>query len=205
MDSLAAMFANPVAIPVAIGLAAALIAFGLGANKPKRPWRRRSSYRAASDFGRSTNSDEALPVDPTAQLNAVMGADFTKKHVLSLTESRVMAAAERAIEEARKPWRVMAQVALGEVLASSDKAAFYAINAKRVDLLIISEKSIPLAAIEYQGQGHYQGTAPARDAIKKEALRKAGVGYIEITHEHGPDDVRREVLRLAGREGRKAA
>ena len=135
--------------------------------------------------------------DPTEQLRAVMASSFTAKRVLSRTEAKVMHAAEAAIAEAGLPWRMMAQVALGEVLASPDEAGFFAINAKRVDLLVVSEKSEPLAAIEYQGQGHYQGTAPARDAIKKEALRKAGIRYIEITHEHGPDDVRREIKRMA--------
>ena len=110
-----------------------------------------------------------------------------------------MAAAEVAIADAGLPWRVMAQVSLGEVHNSPSKAAFNAINAKRVDLMVVSERSRPLAAIEYQGQGHYQGTAPARDAVKKEALRRAGIGYIEITFEHGPEDVKREIGRLAAK------
>lgn len=126
-----------------------------------------------------------------------MAGSFTAKRVLSRTEARVMAAAEVAIAEAGLPWRVMAQVALGEILASPDEAAFRAINAKRVDLLIVAAKSEPLAAIEYQGEGHWQGSAPARDAVKKEALRRAGIGYIEITPAHGPADIRREISRLA--------
>jgi len=68
----------------------------------------------------------------------------------------------------------MAQVSLGEVLSSPDARAYSAINSKRVDLLIVSRSGDPIAAIEYQGHGHYQGTAAARDAVKKEALRKAG-------------------------------
>ena len=35
-------------------------------------------------------------------------------------------------------------------------------------------------AIEYQGSGHHQSSAAARDAVKKEALRKAGIGYHEV-------------------------
>ena len=126
-----------------------------------------------------------------------MASPFTAKQVLSRTEARVMKAVEQAIAAAGLDWRVMAQVSLGEVLRSPNEDAFMAINAKRVDLLVISAKSEPIAAIEYQGQGHYQGSAPARDAIKKEALRKAGIRYIEITHEHGPEDVKREIDRIA--------
>jgi Protein of unknown function (DUF2726) len=171
--------------------------------KPK--WRRHyrkqggrqtsSPYRTALHAVQTSAAPQAN--DSAEQLRAVMAGTFTAKNVLSRTEARVMHAAERAIAEAGLNWRVMAQVALGEVLASPDEAAFRAINAKRVDLLVVSAKSEPLAAIEYQGQGHYQGAAPARDAIKKEALRKAGIRYIEITFEHGPEDVKREIDRMA--------
>ncbi len=125
-----------------------------------------------------------------------MGASFTAKPILSRAEHRVLVAAERAIAELKLPWRVMAQVALGEILASPDADGFRAINAKRVDLLIVGERSAPIAAIEYQGEGHYQGTAPARDAVKKEALRKAGIGYIEIRPADGFEDVRRAIERI---------
>jgi hypothetical protein len=86
---------------------------------------------------------------------------------------------------------------LGEVLSSPDARAYGAINSKRVDLLIVSGRGDPIAAIEYQGHGHYQGTAAARDAVKKEALRKAGVRYIEVTPESGTEDMAREILRIA--------
>ena len=99
----------------------------------------------------------------------------------------------------------MAQVSLGEILASSDKAAFWAINAKRVDVLIVSDKYQPLAAIEFQGEGHYQGSAAARDAVKKEALRKAGIAYIEMTASHTPTDLRREIARLCPARSANAA
>ena len=91
----------------------------------------------------------------------------------------------------------MAQVSLGEVLSSPDARAYSAINSKRVDLLIVSRSGDPIAAIEYQGHGHYQGTAAARDAVKKEALRKAGVRYIEVTPESGTEEMVREISRIA--------
>ena len=109
-----------------------------------------------------------------------------------------MIEAERAIAELAMPWRVMAQVSLGEILRSEDAAAFSAVNSKRVDLLIVDERHQPIAAVEYQGTGHWQGNAAARDAVKKEALRKAGVAYIEvIAGSHLPADLHREIARLA--------
>jgi hypothetical protein len=99
----------------------------------------------------------------------------------------------------------MAQVSLGEVLSSPDARAYSAINSKRVDLLIVSRSGDPIAAIEYHGHGHYQGTAAARDAVKKEALRKAGVRYIEVTPESGTADMTREILRIAQEERLKGS
>ena len=124
--------------------------------------------------------------------------EFEKRRLLSRSEAQVLYAAERAINTAADlNWRVMAQVSLGEVLSSPDARAYSAINSKRVDLLIVSRSGDPIAAIEYQGHGHYQGTAAARDAVKKEALRKAGVRYIEVTPESGTEEMVREISRIA--------
>jgi len=143
--------------------------------------------------------------DPAEQLRLVMGASFRKRRLLSWSEAQVFYAAERATNAADLKWRVMAQVSLGEVLASSDARAYSAINSKRVDLLIVSRYGDPIAAIEYQGHGHYQGTAAARDAVKKEALRKAEVRYIEVTPESGTEAMVREISRIAQAERLKPA
>ena len=52
-------------------------------------------------------------------------------------------------------------------------------------------------ALEYQGTGHHQGNAAARDAVKKAALRKAGIGYHEVVAGHTtPGELKRWVERL---------
>jgi hypothetical protein len=143
----------------------------------------------------------AAPVtDPAEQLRLVMGARFEKRRLLSRSEAHVLYAVERTINTAGLKWRVMAQVSLGEILFSPDARAYSSINSKRVDLLIVSRRGDPIAAIEYQGHGHYQGTAAARDAVKKGALRKAGVRYIAVTPESGTEDMAREILRIAQAE-----
>lgn len=88
-------------------------------------------------------------------------------------------------------WRAMAQVSLGEILSSKSKDAFFAINSKRVDLLIVDAECRPLHAIEFQGTGHYlSNETAARDAIKKEALRRAGIGLVEVVSGQTPAQVR---------------
>tara|TARA_R110001599_G_scaffold182427_2_gene375437 strand:+ start:1283 stop:1639 length:357 start_codon:yes stop_codon:yes gene_type:complete len=84
---------------------------------------------------------------------------------------------------ARNPGgQVMAQVSLGEFLASPEEDAYGAVNAKRVDFALMDPESRVTHAIE--GTGHHQGTAATRDAVKKEALRRAGIGYHEVVAGH---------------------
>jgi hypothetical protein len=98
----------------------------------------------------------------------------------------------------------MAQVSLGEILASPDKDAYFAINSKRVDLLLIDANSLPVHVIEYQGKGHHQGTAAARDAVKKEALRRAGIGYAEIAAGDRPSDVRALIAKIVRQDNEES-
>lgn len=169
-----------------------------------RAWRQQRGRRARtlpfkwSSKGRPAEPVRAAPVtDAFDQLRAVNAANFEKRPLMSKAEARVFYAAEEAILAQRLPWRVMAQVSLGEILSTSDKQAFSAINSKRVDILLISRQGEPIAAIEYQGEGHYQGAASARDASKREALRKAGVHFIEVTPTHGVEDLAHEIARIA--------
>lgn len=190
---MAEQLANILLIGAVIALLAGLQMLQSGGRRRRRPQRPWSNVRPL----RAVGTDLLRTVDTADQLRSVSNASFEKKRLLSPSEARFFYAAEKAIADQKLTWRVMAQVCLGEVLASPDPDAFHAINAKRVDLLIVTSSGYPLAAIEYQGEGHYQETAAMRDAVKKEALRRAGVGYIEMTPKHGADDMAREIARLA--------
>ena len=110
----------------------------------------------------------------------------------------MFAALDKAVIARNPGWQVMAQVSLGEFLASPDKDAFLAINSKRVDFALMDEQCCVRHAFEYQGNGHHLGTsAAARDAVKKEALRKAGIGYHEVVAGHTtPGELRALVEKL---------
>jgi len=177
---------------------------GIALERLRQQWVR-LEWRAKRRSGVRPGNGPAPITDAAEQLRVVTGADFQMRKLLSKSEARVLYATEKAIREAKLTWRVMAQVCLGEALSSKDSRAYSAINSKRVDLLVVSSSGDPIVAIEYQGGGHYQGSAPARDAVKKEALRKAGVRYLEVTPEHGPEDVAREISRIAKVEQLKAA
>ncbi|TPN46367.1 DUF2726 domain-containing protein [Mesorhizobium sp. B1-1-7] len=140
------------------------------------------------------------PTDPADQLRIVMGANFTIQPLLNGSEMRVFKELDRMVIGCNPGWQVMAQVSLGEILRSTDGKAYSCINSKRVDLLLVDENCRPRHALEYQGHAHHQGTAAARDAVKKEALRRAGISYHEIVGGHTtPSELKRLVEKLVDR------
>ena len=118
-----------------------------------------------------------------------MAASFYKKKVMSKAEYKVFKVVETEIRARRDGCRVLSQTSLGEIIGSDSEKAFYSVNSKRVDILIMGPYGDPIAAIDYQGSGHHQGSAAARDAIKREALRKAGVHFVEILENHSVDEI----------------
>jgi hypothetical protein len=138
--------------------------------------------------------------DAAEQLRCVMEAEFSARPLLNQKERRLLACLDKALAEETPGWRAMGQVSLGEILASPDNDAFFAVNSKRVDLLIVDDECRPLHAIEFQGKGHHTGANTAgRDAVKKEALRRAGIGYVEVVSGDTPAEVREIVRKLVGR------
>lgn len=188
----------------AIGMAIERIAAKMSRTRRRAQWTKRKSGTGAGALGAQIaalgKGPRARPVpDAADQLRIVMAARFTPRPLLNNPERRLLAHLDRALAEETPGWRAMGQVSLGEILASDDKNAYFAVNSKRIDLLIIDADCRPLHAIEFQGTGHYQGTAAARDAVKKEALRRAGIGYVEIVSGDTPAELRAMVRKLAGR------
>lgn len=143
--------------------------------------------------------DPASPklFDAADQLRKVLDSSFTIQPLLNKSEARVLKELERIVFACNPAWQVMAQVSLGEVLRSKDAEAYSCINSKRVDLLLVDGECMPGLAIEYQGGSHHQGEAAARDAVKKEALRRAGVGYLEVlAGQTTPSELRRLIEKL---------
>ncbi len=131
--------------------------------------------------------------DASDQLRIVMGASFHKKKIMNKAEYAVFRTIETHLRKRHSGYRVLSQTSLGEIIGSDDDLAFRSINSKRVDILIIDPFGFPVTAVEYQGSGHYQGDAAARDAVKKEALRKSGIHYLEITAAHPPEAIQQLV------------
>ncbi len=200
------LLALVLAVGAAIGVAAERIVERWKRAERRERWRKRGGKsRWAGGKGRIVPIvPPPKALDPVAtaagQLRAVMEASFTARPLLNAGERRLLSVLDKALAEESPGWRAMGQVSLGEILASPDEAAFLAVNSKRVDLLIVDADCRPLHAVEMQGKGHHQSNnTAARDAVKREALRRAGIGYVEVVSGDTPAEVRAMVRKLVGR------
>ena len=171
----------------------------------RRTWERRKGRRGkVTPFQPKPDAVPQRVPDAADQLRTVMRADFEPQPLLNKSEARLFKAIDKMVLERRPDWQVMAQVSLGEILRCDDADAYRCINSKRVDLLIVDADCKPVHAIEYQGGAHFKGAhaTAARDAVKKEALRRAGIGYHEVTAGHTTSgDLRRLIDKLVGELG----
>lgn len=186
---------GPLAILI-LGLVLALGAMylSMAAISEKSKTSKKKAYWAGRNQAKSTNL-------ASSQLEKVMAARFYARPLLNKPEGVVFKALDKAVLERNPGWQVMAQVSLGEFLGSKDKQAFLSVNSKRVDFALMDDECRVQHALEYQGGGHHQGNAAARDAVKKEALRRAGIGYHEVVAGHTtPKELRALVEKLVPAE-----
>ncbi|MTD37409.1 DUF2726 domain-containing protein [Erwinia sp. CPCC 100877] len=136
------------------------------------------------------NKPKARSVSNVAdQLYFVETASFEKRNLMNKKEYYLFRNIESYLQKNHPTFRVFPQVSMGEFLRSESDNAYSSINSKRVDFVIISKFGEPCIAIEYQGTGHYQKNAISRDAVKKEACRKANIRYIEFEASYSDEDI----------------
>ena len=137
--------------------------------------------------------NHSRPLTPNLEghLSLVTRCNYEAQRVMNKSEFKVFRLLKKKLGS---QYYIFPQVALGEVLRSDE--GHRAINAKRVDLLVVDFQGFPVAAVEYNGTGHYQGNSAERDAVKYTALTKAKVKYIAI--ESADEKTIDHALQLAG-------
>ncbi len=211
MDNLLKFIANnPLLALIVIGalLLITLLASVSGNSKGKR---KRTNYRNNQDYyrnGSNYNRNEGLlsfndqnnrniqnePITEITALNIVSNAKYFKCPLMNRSEYKLFRKLEKHLEKSHKGqiFRLFSQVAMGEFIKSESDDAFRLINGKRVDFVIVGSSGEAVVVIEYQGAGHYQDNAIERDAIKREACRKAGIEFLEFKKSY--DDLEFERL-----------
>jgi len=152
--------------------------------------------------------------DPKDQIAAVSRVSFERRQIMNRGEFALFRVLEDQIAQFGGAYRLMAQTSLGELIRPSAdgaqshvrRAAHASINSKRLDFAIIDRSGFLALAIEFQGTGHHLGeNAFMRDAVKREALRKAGVQMMEVETGWTPEDVQRRLCQALGRPSSGAA
>lgn len=200
-------------------LLAALAALFFGALLYLRLWpRRRRSARRSKQYsswsGAAAPRPRLVPQptpspapdlrDPAQQMHAIARVEFECTPLLNRQEARLLPILESTTRDLRAGHRVMAQTSLGELIRPRDtsataddrSAAFASINSKRLDFAIIDRTGRLAVAVEYQGSGHHQGNAFMRDAVKREAIRRAGIPFLEVEPDFDPALLRRRIMGL---------
>ena len=133
--------------------------------------------------------------DPANQSRALETATLSSTRLLNREEEIVFYAALHVLRlrnaaPSSPCLSLSIQVSMGEFLETPfttdrehvDSRAYSSINCKRIDLLIYSRRDFqPVLAIEHQGSGHNQGNFEGLDAVKRAALKKAGIALLETT------------------------
>lgn len=183
---------------IAIGVALVIL-------RSRRSRKSRSRYPRSYPVAGSSGSAWARPDashlgNPTAQQEYVRRVEFAPRRLLNKPEYRILQIIEKVAREVGSGHRVMAQTSLGEVIKprsamrSDEELAFRSINSKRLDFLVIDRAGWPVLAVEYQGSGHnISDKAFMRDAVKKEAVRKARIRFLEITDGYDAADEERRI------------
>jgi hypothetical protein len=143
------------------------------------------------------------------QLEAVIRehVTFSKRTVMGRGEFEVFRAAlgvtRQPMPTGSYPFYVFPQVSLGQIIRTEAAEGWHAdqahraINSKRCDVLIADRHGNPVAVLEYQGSGHsIGGTAGKRDTIKRIALERAGVRFIEIKDGTTQAEIERTIRNL---------
>lgn len=138
------------------------------------------------------------------KLRQVSDARFLTKRLMSDNEAIVLAELEAVIADLGEPWRVMAQVGLPQIIGSNSDEATAAIEGQQVALLVVGADRAPIAAVEYQPLGQIRSEDAVRDAVKREALRRSGIPYIEVRASDQPGDLRADLTALAARRAARA-
>jgi hypothetical protein len=134
------------------------------------------------------------------KLRQVSDARFLTKRLMSDNEAIVLVELEAIIADLGEPWRVMPQVSLSQIIGSNSDEATAAIEGQQVALLVVGGDRTPVAAVEYQTLGQIRSEDAVRDAVKREALRRSGIPYIEVRASDQPGDLRADLTALAARQ-----
>lgn len=164
---------------------------------PKKNSRYTSRWkRANKEIGQTSQNQKPakLSCEKNDQLSITLNNKYEKQRLINKTEEEVYKIILRMIyQHAKGQYKINMQTSLGETLKSSYEG-HRTINSKRVDFCIVDRDFMPVAVVEVNGAGHYQGDALIREETKRAAIESAGIKYIAIReNENAIEKLNREL------------
>ncbi|PWK59537.1 DUF2726 domain-containing protein [Roseicyclus mahoneyensis] len=186
---------NTIMIFVMIGLFIALSALMSGL-KAQRDMARRECERLSQELSKAKSAGGEL----------AQKVGWRKKRLMNKPEFALYRELHGLVGQSGAGHRLFAQVAFGAFLEATARAdleeiksaAFYAVQRKVADFLIIDRYGQPVAVIEYQGSGHFLGNAHDRDHAKRIVCKFSGLPYIEVPASGLTHGQRGDLHRLLG-------
>lgn len=152
--------------------------------KYKSPWSKPKNDSVIGVY--QTKKSKPLSYTKDSQLTVALNSKYEKQRILNTPEEEVYKIVLRMIyQHAKGQFKINMQTSLGEILKCEGKG-YDAIKCKRVDFCIVNKEFMPVAVIEVNGGGHYQGDALLRDETKRTAIESAGIKYIAVRENENP-------------------
>lgn len=185
-----------------------------GSRRKRRPYyskARRPRSRFAQ-VARLLGNDAAAPrpdvsetppdlSNPKDQMEAIVSISFERKPLVDREAVPLLRAVEMICREIDPGLRVHAQVCLGEaitprrrgVLAEKVQWAADSIAGKSLDFAVFDRDGMIVAALEFEGSKQQPSRSFLRDAVKREAIRKAGVAFLEVERAYSVEELTRQL------------
>ncbi len=160
----------------------------------------RPAAAGAAAPGTSVAKPQAF--DSVTRLRLVSDTNFSLRRLLTEREAERLAEVEGILADLEVDWRVMPQVSLSDILAAEDETAWRALGGQRVAMVILAANQMSIAAIDFQPMGQVREEDAVLDAVRREALRRSGIEYIELRANDGSDMLRSTLAELAGMYGK---
>jgi hypothetical protein len=128
--------------------------------------------------------------------------NFSHKKLFNSSEQKILRVLRDEVAKSGSALHVLGQVHLAEIITTDPKAKpggnYYVIGSKRVDFLLIDDRSNPVLAVEYHGAGHNGRDAVKNDKIKSIVLKKAGIPLLVINENEPESEIRAAIRAKTG-------
>lgn len=144
--------------------------------------------------------DVAHPTNKIAhaekQFDALGQADLSARRVFNKSEQKIFTELRSALNTIDADVTVMGQVSMGAMIKTKSvegmpqylgRNAYRAINSKRVDFALVDAVGTVRLVVEFDGPSHAARANRARDSVKMEALKRAGIPALILDYREDTD------------------